>query len=239
MIAIYCTIEEISNRIASRMIPVERHPGDDISCIEGGLDGTRVILVVDRKEPAGLSEIKSIITRRDITTLIHIDGACPIVPYLQHGDMVVADSLIKYNSDGPSGLGNSPLNRDDRSKSPLDQTLMSQVMKTYETLFFGRSNRPQLIRGRVVTTENGTADKKALAKLQRLLGGMAVDRNGAMVEDFCRSKNILLLLLRVIIDPDDVEGHPETDSGLKLAPDQVTELIVHTIATPQPVATFS
>jgi nucleoside phosphorylase len=212
----------------------------DICCTEGWLDGTEALLVsANSRNGHSPAALKTIIARFKVSTLIHIDSAYPIVPYLQHGDMVVADSLIVCHFDGPSGFGRYSPVADDGSKSSLDRTLMLQVMKAYETLFSGRSNRPQLIQGRVVTTEDWTTDKKALAKLQRILGGMAVDRNGAMVENLCRTNDIPLLLMRVIIDLDEEEHHPDLNSGLKLVPDQVTDLIVQTIATPQTVPVFS
>lgn len=239
MIAVICNIEDISNRIRARMLATEQYVSSGVSLVAGDLEGTQAILVSrDRGRTIELTEIESIVARFDVKILIQIDSAYPIVPYLQHGDMVVADNVSFYRPGGSAGFARYSVDADE-SASSLDRMLILQVVKVYETLFSGKSNRPQLIPGLVMTVEDRGIDKKSLQKLQRLQGGLAIDRDGAPVENLCRKYDMPLLLIRVIVDSDDKANDSDLASGTDLISDRVVDLIVQAIAAGRGVPAFS
>jgi len=189
------------------------------------------------KVPAAIA-IQVAIDRFSADTIIASGPAGPLVPYLQQGDMVIADRLIQYNPDLQISAkpGRDILTGD--SLITADPGFIGRMTDSYNDVFGGKSNRPQLVMGTVISGDDAITDRKTVGRLLRDFGVVAIDRNGATMARVCRMNQKPFLLIRTIVDTPDGEFYNYFDSQLQVVPEYITALVGHFIAAPNLVATM-
>lgn len=176
------------------------------------------------------------IDRFNVDSVIASGPAGPLVPYLQQGDIVIADRLIQYFPENqiPSGPGHDIMSGDTTIKA--DPDFVRRVTGAYNDLFGGKSNRPQLVMGTVISSDYAISERKTVGRLLRDYGAVAIDRNGATLAQVCRMNQTPFLLIRTVVDTPDGEFYNYFDSQLQVVPEYITSLVRQFIAAPFLVA---
>jgi adenosylhomocysteine nucleosidase len=149
----------------------------------------------------------------------------PLVPYLQQGDLVVADRLIQLPSRKEVTV---EFEANDLGKSaiiPAEPGLFSRLADSYETVYKGKSNRPQLVIGTVVSSDRAIPERRIIGRLQRDFGAVAIDRDGATLARVCRMNGKPFLMIKTILDTPDGELYNYFDSQLQVVPEYITALV--------------
>lgn len=205
-----------------------------MSFFSGILAETEVVMVCSDigKLPVAIAT-QIAIDRFEVDSLIVTGPAGPLVPYLQQGDMVIADRLIQYDSNQPKSENSGNNTWSDKSPIRTDSALLTRVSESYHGIFGGKSSRPQLVVGTVVSCDFPLTDRKVIGQLQRDYGVVAIDREGAVVARVCRANEKPLLLIRTVVDTPDGNFYNQFDAQLQVVPEYITALVKGVIAAPQ------
>ncbi len=212
MIGIIC-LDKIVGLLTTRVVTDEPEKTGDIDLFSGQLNGADVALAVcteGRMADAG----EVLFNRCKIDCLIQIDLAVPLVPYLQQGDIVIVENVFQY----PENL---LLTDSDSQKIPVSMTeiagdllLAQRIKDTYDINFSGKSNRPEMIIGTVVTSSQILNNRRVIASLQRDFGAVAVDREGSAVGLVCRKHDCSFLGVRAVTEK--LSGHSSSSLNMAL-----------------------
>jgi len=237
MIAIISVAREEFGYFKSLMAVDREQKIAGIDFYSGKLEGVEIVLAC-----SGMNQLHSAIAtqaaidRFDIDAVIASGPAGPLVPYLQQGDLVIANRLIQFHPDHPH-------NTDPQFSQMLDESLIvtnsgftGRITDAYNEVFGGKSNRPQLVMGTVISSDYAISDRKTVGRLLRDFGVVAIDRNGATLAQVCRMNEKPCLLIRTVIDTPDGAIYNYFDSQLQVMPEYITSLVRHFIAAPSPVA---
>ncbi len=201
----------------------------------GAIDSAEVVLAnpgAGRISSAAATQI--VIDRFDADQIIFIGPASPLVPYLQHGDLVVGERLWQFEADRIAADQPSGDAETDGVMVSADRTMLQQVETAYRELFSRKSNRPQLISGTIVSDNHGLFSKKTISLLHREFGAIAVDHAGATVAEVCHMNARPFAVIRVIRDvPAESEGI-EAAAGLEVVPEHLAALVCDAFIEKQP-----
>ncbi len=166
-----------------------------------------------------------LVDRYNIDRMIFTGLAGALVPYLQQGDLVVANYLVQYDVDLTAfghRVGEVPsVGR----MIEADSEMLKQVTDAYDVVFAGMSNRPQMIVGTVVSGDRFISDRKTIAWLQREFGAVATEMEGAAVAQVCQMNDKPFLVIRTISDSAAEDAPEEFESALKSAPENAFNLL--------------
>jgi adenosylhomocysteine nucleosidase len=233
MIAIISMAQEETGQLRSEAVieSVESYAGLDFYI--GTLDSVEIVLAC-----SGIGEVSAAeaarfaIDRFGADTIITTAPAGPLVPYLQQGDIVVADQLREYNTEYLRTDGqNSEILIE--GEYECDSGLLARIADAYEGVFGKKSNRLQLIQGAVISSDCVISDRKTIGRLQREFGAVAVDREGAATARLCREKDVPFLVIRTIVDCPDGDFHNRFDTQLQVIPEYITAIVRHVISVPR------
>ncbi len=176
-----------------------------------------------------------LIDRFNVNGIVFTGLAGALVPYLQQGDIVVANNLIQYDVDLSAfgrRIGDVPsVGR----IMEADAVMIRAFTSAYDEIFGGKSNRPQMIVGTVVSGDKFISDIKTIAWLQREFGAIATEMEGAAVAQVCRMNTIPFLVIRTISDGADENAAAEFDRLLEMAPINTFALIRQVVKNHQMV----
>jgi adenosylhomocysteine nucleosidase len=236
MIAIISVAQEETGLFKSQMSAdaEEIHAGQTL--YTGKLDSADIVLACcGSGEVSSAVALQEIIDHYNIEMVISTGPAGPLVPYLQQGDIVIADRQIEfYDSDLDAG------DQDDDSRSNeslciADKVLISRAKDAYDVVFGTKSNRPQLILGTMISSDKAISDLKTIGRLQRDHGVIAFDKEGAAISRVCRTNHKPFLIIRNVVDSPDGDFFNQFDLHLQVVPEYITALVRCFIAAPQPV----
>lgn len=233
MIAIINMAQEETGQLRSEAVieSVASYAGLDFHI--GTLDGIEVALACSGIGEVSAPEAARIaIEKLGADTVITTAPAGPLVPYLQQGDIVVADQLREYDPNHrPGNKANSPILMEETYDG--DPGLLSRIADAYEGIFGGKSDRLQLVQGAVISCDGVISDRKIMGRLQREYGAVAIDREGAPTAGICREKNVRYLAIRTIVDCPDGDFHNRFDAQLQVIPEYISAIIRHIISAPR------
>ena len=197
----------------------------------GEINDTRILLADASAVEKGIVAAGGIgIDRFGADTVIFTGVAAPLVPYLQHGDMVVADKLMQIGG-RPETIPDEPQPDEEMSMIYADTGLIQQVCQAYESLFSGKSNRPELVKGTVVSVDSDVFDRKSSGRLQREYGAIAVNKDGASAARLCMMKRKPFLVMCTIADPPAPTGRAPFDSHLSAFPPHMVDVLEAALTT--------
>lgn len=233
MIGIIC-LDKIVGLLTSRVFTNEPETIEGIDILSGRLNGADVALAVcaeGRMADAG----ELLFNRFEIDCLIQIDLAVPLVPYLQQGDIVIAENVFQY----PENLLTA---ESDSQKIPVsmpeiagDLHLARRIKDAFDINFAGKSNRPELIIGTVVTSSQTLSNRRVIASLQRDFGAVAVDREGSAIGHVCRKHECSFLGIRAVTET--LSGHSRSSLNTALETTMANLLILIECVTTVPEMT--
>ncbi len=99
--------------------------------------------------------------------------------------------------------------------------------------FSGKSNRPELIIGTVVSNDRELDNKRVIATLQRDFGVVAMDSEGAAVARLCRKHHCSFLGLRAVTESMTHDPKMHLDPTLKATLENLLTLIECVTAIPE------
>jgi len=234
MLAIIGSRSEEIGLLRSRSLIDAVETVESIRFYLGEFNDTRVVLADTGAVERGIVATGRIgIDRFGADTVIFTGVAAPLVPYLQHGDMVVADRLMQIG-ESLKTIPDNPQPDKDMPMIYADTGLIQRVCQAYESLFSGKSNRPELIKGTVVSDDSGVFDRKLSGRLQREYGAVAVDKDSASAGRLCMMKGRPFLVMCTIVDPPAPTGRASFDSHLRAFPRHMVDVLEAALATPQP-----
>jgi adenosylhomocysteine nucleosidase len=199
----------------------------------GRLEGTPVVMVCSPMGKVPLAVAAQIVIDRFEAEMVIVSGpAGPLVPYLQQGDMVIADRLIQHDAKFMTNpeAGNRIVSS--RSLVAVRADLLTRITEAYNDVFGGKSNRPQLVMGTVVSSDQPVLDRRTVGLLQRDYGAVAIDRDGATAARVCRMNEKPFILIRTVVDSPDGDFYNCFDSQLQVVPEYITALVKRFIAVP-------
>jgi adenosylhomocysteine nucleosidase len=174
------------------------------------------------------------IDRFDARLVISGGPAAPLVPYLQQGDMVVADKSIQYDTEKGVLYQNNEI-PGDSSALASGPELTTRLTEAYNAFFGGKSSRPQLVVGAVISSDRIIRERRTIGLLLRDYGAVALDRDGATLARVCKMNSIPFILLRTIVDTPDGDFYNYFDSQLQVVPEYITGLVGSFLAAPPPI----
>ncbi len=198
----------------------------------GRLNQTEITMAAG--ERGRMTETAEVLLERfELDCLIQIDLAMPLVPYLQQGDIVIAENMFQFPA-------NPPLRESDSQQIPItmqgidgDLSLARKVKDVYDIDFAGKSNRPELIIGTIVSNDREISDKRIIATLQREFGAVAMDVDGATVARICRKYHCSFLGLRAVTESFTHDLIMKSDLELGAAIENLLILIESVVIVPE------
>jgi len=213
----------------------EEHAG--ITFHVGMMDGSEVVIA-----QCGIGKVSAAVTtqilidRFEVERIILTGLAGALVPYLQQGDIVASKFLVQYDVDLTvfgRRLGDVPaVGR----MLEADADMVRLVTDAYDAIYAGKSNRPQMIVGTVVSGDSFISDKRTIAWLQREFGAVATEMEGAAVAQVCQMNGKPFLVLRTISDDASDEAVMQFENNLEMAPINTFALLRQFISLCQPVS---
>ncbi len=200
----------------------------------GILAGAEVVMVCSDigKLPVAIAA-QIAIDRFDVESLIVTGPAGPLVPFLQQGDIVIANRLMQIDANSAKTANSGNDSEADKLLIPVDSHLLARIGESYNDVFGGKSNRPQLVVGTVVSSDYPLSDRKIIGQMQRDFGVVAIDREGAVVARVCQMNEKPFLLIRTVVDTPDGNFYNQFDAQLQVVPEYITALVKGLIAEPQ------
>jgi nucleoside phosphorylase len=232
-------VDRIPNRVIEPGLVVDfgrRESYHGNICYRGQSGETTVMIITQADYPAEIeSAAARILADHPVELVICVGTATPLVPYLQRGDLVVADRILAWPDDGEIRPDNIVLDESEAACISSEPEIAGGVMAAYEMLCGGKSDRPQLIVGSVVSGNHPVFDKHAAAKLHQRYGVIVGDKGCLAIARTARAQDIRFLYLGMVFDP--VSGH---DSGLPspASAGQLTAVLRRFIRT-RPIATVA
>jgi adenosylhomocysteine nucleosidase len=166
-----------------------------------------------------------LIDRFNVSKVVFTGLAGALVPYLQQGDLVVANYLVQYDVDLTAfgrRIGDLPsVGR----MIEADPSLIQRITGAYDIVFGGLPDRPQMIVGTIVSGDKFISDKKTIAWLQREFGAVATEMEGAAVAQVCQMNDVPFLVIRTISDSAGEEAPREFNNSLKKLPENTYKLL--------------
>ena len=186
---------------------------------QGTLDGADIVIGrcgVGKVNAAATTQI--MIDRFNVDSIILGGLAGSMVPYLQQGDLVLANHLAQYDVDltvfdhCPGEL---------RAMGRLietDPAMLKAMTEAYDVVYGERPDRPQMVVGTIISGDRLIADKKAIARLQREFGAVAAEMEGAAVAQVCQLNTVPFLVVRTISDDASADAQSQFVLSLEAAP---------------------
>lgn len=168
--------------------------------------------------------------------VVHIGAAAPLVPYLQHGDIVLAEKQIQCEVRFPGSRRGDEKAIIGRASAVADSNMVTRAQDTYGALFAGKSNRPQLVTGTVISADREITDRKTIGRLQHDFGAVAADREGATAAMVCRMNGRPYLAVRTIVDVIDRQSPRTPDSEPAARFQHAAALVERLVTEPAPVS---
>lgn len=185
----------------------------------GKIDDRDVVMVrcgVGKVHAAVSTQI--LIDHFDVDEIILAGLAGSVVPYLQRGDIVMANYLVQHDVDLTAfgrRLGEVPsVGR----MMEADPALLRRMNTAYDEVFGGRSDRPQMVVGTIVSGDRFISDKNVIAALQREFGAVATEMEGAAVAQVCLMNSRPFVVVRTISDDASEGAGDKFDHSLEMAP---------------------
>lgn len=141
-----------------------------------------------------------ILTRHPVLVAAYVGPATPFVPYLQHGDLVVADRILPWpDNDTPGSLG--LVLPETAPDCVIGETeLVGGTFAAYELLYTTRSDRPQMIIGSVLSGRYPAVEKHMQADLRRQYGVVVGDNACLPLARVTNTLGIRFLYLGIVAD---------------------------------------
>ncbi|MCK5127715.1 MAG: 5'-methylthioadenosine/adenosylhomocysteine nucleosidase [candidate division Zixibacteria bacterium] len=198
---------------------------------QGQIDDNDVVLVkcgIGKVHAAVSTQI--LIDKFDVDEIILAGLAGAVVPYLQQGDIVMANFLVQHDVD-LTAFGRR------RGEVPSvgrmlesDPGMLKRMNDAYDEVFGGRSNRPQMVVGTIVSGDSFISDKGTISGLQREFGAVAAEMEGAAVAQVCQMNSRPFVVIRTISDNASDDAKDQFVSNLDMAPINTFAMIRRYIA---------
>ncbi|MEZ5359484.1 MAG: 5'-methylthioadenosine/adenosylhomocysteine nucleosidase [Candidatus Zixiibacteriota bacterium] len=185
----------------------------------GHIDDREVVMVkcgVGKVHAAVSTQI--LIDKFDVDEIILAGLAGSVVPYLQRGDIVMANYLVQHDVDLTAfgrRLGEVPSVGRMMEADPI---MLRRMNKAYDEVFAGRSDRPQMVVGTIVSGDKFISDKNIIASLQREFGAVATEMEGAAVAQVCLMNSRPFVVVRTISDDASEGAGDQFNHTLEMAP---------------------
>ena len=199
---------------------------------QGTIEGNDAVIVrcgVGKVNAAVATQI--LIDRFETDEIILTGLAGALVPYLQQGDIVMANFLVQYDVD---------LTAFGRRKGELpsvgrmlesDPMMLRQMTEAYDSVFGGRSNRPQIVVGTIVSVDSFISDKQTIGTLQREFGAVATEMEGAAVAQVCQMNGVPFVVVRTISDDASTGAADQFAANIEMAPIHAFAMIRQFVAS--------
>lgn len=202
----------------------QRYAG--ITCLAGSIDGAPTVLAVIGTHCIRTAAATQIVLDRfDVDEAVFMGPAQPLVPYLQQGDLVIAERLWQYDQNRLAAMGDDGDAPDDESIISADFGMVRRLGDAYKDLFSRQSNRPQLISGAVVSADNRAFGRKTVGLLHRLIGAVAADRAGAAFAEVCCMNDVSFVVLHTVMEIAPEAGPGNMQPGPKPVPEYSAALV--------------
>jgi hypothetical protein len=162
------------------------------------------VVLVSVNRAAGTAIV--VTPQADVEDIVFSTRAKSLVPYLQAGDFVIANRILPFtghpgNMDGKVG----GLEKDNQ-KLKVDMIMADRLAEAYSLAFDGRSDRPELVVGGIISGEIGAAAGIEAARLYREFGVVAADREAAEAAGQCQDNGFVSIC--TIVDDLEVGSDP-------------------------------
>ena len=168
--------------------------------------------------------------------IILVGSAVPLVPYLQKGDIVLSEEILRL--DETHDICTSAELNSEFPDRPIktDAQLVERIRQTFSTDYSGKSNRPELISGLILSCNRPITDRRQIASIHRELGAVAISRESAALARICKQNDIRFNSIHVVIDTIDDRQISKRDKAMEQSCDILETLIgsVFTEMEPEP-----
>ncbi len=185
----------------------------------GTIDDSEVVLV-----KCGVGKVHAAVSTQILIDKFGVDEvvlaglAGSLVPYLQQGDIVMANFLVQHDVDLTAfGRRRGDVPSVGRMLES-DPTMLKRMNDAYDDIFGGRSNRPQMVVGTIVSGDRFISDKATIAGLQREFGAVATEMEGAAVAQVCQMNSRPFVVVRTISDDASSDATDQFSKNLEMAP---------------------
>jgi nucleoside phosphorylase len=167
-----------------------------------GQSGETTVVIISQTDCRSDIETAAerILTSHPIRLVVYVGLATPLVPYLQQGDLVVADRILAWPGDDNVRPDEIILPEDETACVSSEPELVGGVFAVYENLCAGKSNRPQMIIGSVISGNYQPFEKHAAADLHQRYGVIVGDKSCLAIARIARAQDIRFLYLGMVYD---------------------------------------
>jgi hypothetical protein len=177
----------------------ETYDGD--AYFRGQIGEMTTLLVPQGTNSEGFEAMaERILTRYPIVLAAYLAPAVSLVPYLQQGDLVVADRILPWPENDTSGPFGVILPEEEPACVLAETELVGGTFAAYELLYAGRSDRPQMIIGSVLSGRFPVVEKHVAAELHRQYGIIAGDRDCLAMATMAAGQDIRFLHMGIVSD---------------------------------------
>jgi len=202
-----------------------------------GQSGETTVIIISQSDCRSNIEsvAEGILSSYPIRLAVYIGPATPLVPYLQQGDLVVADRILAWPDDGNGQPDDIILAEDETACVSSEPELVGGVFAVYEKLCAGKSNRPQMIIGSVISGNYQSFEKHAAADMHQRYGVIVGDKNCLAIARMARAQDIRFLYVGMVF-----EGVSDQGSGAipQVSAGHLTGVLRRFIQT-RPIATVA
>lgn len=180
----------------------EAHDGD--TYVRGQI-GEMTVIYIPPTAAGGDFEamVGRILTRNPILLTAYLGPATALVPYLQQGDLVMADRILNWPDDEAADPFGIILSEEEPGCFVAETELVGGAYAAYELLYSGRSDRPQMIIGSVLSGRFPAAERHTAADLHRQYGIIAGDRDCLTMARLAAEQDVRFFYLGVVSDSPD------------------------------------
>ncbi len=179
-----------------------------------------------------------ILSNHPIRLAVYVGPAAPLVPYLQQGDLIVADRILAWPDGVDSESREIILAEEETSCVISEPELVGGVMAVYEMLYAAKSNRPQMIIGSVVSGEYQPLEKHAAADLHQRYGVIVGDKECLAIARIAQAQETRFLYLGIVSDGI-ASASEETDRVLTPAAMEPVTAVLRGFIQTRPIATVA
>lgn len=205
----------------------------------GKIDDSEIVIVkcgVGKVHAAVSTQI--LIDKFEVDEIILAGLAGSVVPYLQKGDIVMANFLVQHDVDLTAfgrRLGEVPsVGR----MLEADPGMLKRMNMAYDEVFGRRSDRPQLVVGTIVSGDRFVSDKAVISALQREFGAVATEMEGAAVAQVCLMNDKPFVVIRTISDDASEGAGEQFNNTLEMAPINTFAVIRRFLALQEAVPAY-
>ncbi|MBP1961271.1 5'-methylthioadenosine/adenosylhomocysteine nucleosidase [Paenibacillus aceris] len=203
-LALIGAMNEEIELLVSHMTDVRETVKAGITFREGAYFGKDVVVCrtgVGKVNAAVTTQI--LIDKFGVEAVIFTGVAGALDPELNIGDLVVSSECMQHDMDvTPLGFERGVIPYEAKSIFEADSKLVDLAVASGEKLFAGKVKK-----GRVLSGDQFIASRDVVASLNKELGGICVEMEGASVAQVCSMNAIPYVVLRSMSDKADGSAH--------------------------------